>query len=373
MRPGVVYISYDGVQEPLGQSQVLPYLERLAVDFKISLISFEKPDAADATVARRLNDAGIRWLPLRYHKRPPVLSTVRDMLAGARALRRELSRRDIRVVHVRSYVPGAIALAGRLRGARLLFDIRGFWVDERVEGGLWRRGGVLYRLGKRVEKRLFARADAVVTLTEASVPQIRRWLGPRDVPIVVIPTCAEVDRFADASAPRTEACTVWAGSLTTWYRFDLATRLAAAIDRPFLVLTRETDAARVAAPTATVRSVRPEAMPDNLRPGDIGLCLIRTSFSKQASAPTRLAEYLAAGMPVAVTPGVGGIEELVESEDVGVVIRDESPEGLVAAAERLEELASDPAVCARCTRIARERFSVDAGVDRYSALYRRLS
>lgn len=39
----VLYLSYDGILEALGQSQVLRYLERLATDHKIILISFEKP------------------------------------------------------------------------------------------------------------------------------------------------------------------------------------------------------------------------------------------------------------------------------------------------------------------------------------------
>ena len=40
--PGILYISYDGMLEPLGQSQVLAYLERLAPGRHIHLISFEK-------------------------------------------------------------------------------------------------------------------------------------------------------------------------------------------------------------------------------------------------------------------------------------------------------------------------------------------
>ena len=37
----ILYITYDGLLEPLGQSQVLAYQERLAEDFDIFLLSFE--------------------------------------------------------------------------------------------------------------------------------------------------------------------------------------------------------------------------------------------------------------------------------------------------------------------------------------------
>ena len=89
-----------------------------------------------------------------------------------------------------------------LKHARLLFDMRGFWADERVEGGIWRRG-VLYRLAKRQERRFFARADGVVTLTEASLPWIRSQLGSRSIPVEVIPTCVALDRFVMPSLNRT--------------------------------------------------------------------------------------------------------------------------------------------------------------------------
>src|SRR5258708_12574200 len=142
----VLYISYDGVLEPLGESQVVAYLERLTDRADISLISFEKPaDLADATRAAamgaRLAQAGIRWMPRHYHKRPPVLSTAFDIVGGCRAARRwarEGSGGGAAIVHGRGYVPALMALhVKRACGARFIFDMRGFWVDEKVEAGHW--------------------------------------------------------------------------------------------------------------------------------------------------------------------------------------------------------------------------------------------
>lgn len=63
-RATVLYVSYDGMLEPLGQSQVIAYLERLAANYEFHLLSFEK--AADwnnvatrDTVAALLRKAGI--------------------------------------------------------------------------------------------------------------------------------------------------------------------------------------------------------------------------------------------------------------------------------------------------------------------------
>lgn len=280
-------MSYDGIGEPLGRSQLLGYLTRLARDHDVALISFEKSSEARAEQRAELREHRIEWTALTYHRRPPVLSTMFDVLAGRRALIRAARRGAPAVVHVRSDVPALTAvLARRATGGKLLFDIRGFWADERVGGGLWKPNGLLYRVAKRCERRFFREADAIVTLTEASVPQIRAWTGVRPIPIEVIPTCVDLQTFAQRPERSDGPHAVWSGSVGTWYRFDLAARVARALALPLTVITRQTDLARrlLQGYPANVRSVSPQEVPRQLFAGDVGLCLIASSFSKTASA-----------------------------------------------------------------------------------------
>lgn len=373
--PRILYVTYDGLAEPLGQSQVLGYLERLAATHEIHIVSFEKPaDRAELPALRaRLDGRGMGWTALEYHRRPPFVSTALDVARGARAIRRLASAGHFDVLHARSDVPALIVDLARVPG-RFVFDIRGFWADERADSGMWTTTGIPYRLVRRLERRFYRRADAVVTLTNAAVPIVRRWMAGDHVPLEVIPTCAAIDRYED-SAPRDDGPhVVWCGSMGTVYRFDLAVRMAAATDRPFTVLTRQTELARreLAGAAADVRTVPAVGVPGELHAGDVGLCLCQPSFARTASAPTRAAEHLAAGMPIAVTR-FGDLAALVEDEGVGVVIDDESDESLRAATARLLELAADDQVLARCRRVARERFDVETGVRRYAALYAKLA
>ncbi len=379
-KPRVFYVSYDGLGEPLGRSQVLEYLVRLSAEYDITLFSFEKPDADRRALAAELREHGIAWSALAYHKRPPVLSTLIDVLAGVRAVVAVARTRGRpQLVHVRSYVPALIALwSRRFTGGRLVFDIRGFWVDERVEGGIWPQTKLgfrlLYRIAKRYERRFFSVADAVVTLTHASVPQIREWTGGRAVPVWVIPTCTELDRFAATMPREGRAQLSWCGSIGTWYRFDLAVALARELDWELGVITRQSELARemLHGVSASVASLPPSAVPAAMHAGDVGLSLCVASGSKQASAPTRFAEYLAAGMPVIVSPGVGDLESIVEEHRVGVVLRGESDEALSAAAAATRSLLEDPELPARCREVARALFDVDVGARRYGELYQRL-
>src|SRR5690348_16708538 len=112
----VLYISYDGLLEPLGYSQVFQYLRLLASDFRFTLITFEKPsDLADqdrrSQMQVRVANAGIEWIPLRYHKRPTILATAFDIAAGIYVALQCLITRRIEIVHARSYVAAVIALA----------------------------------------------------------------------------------------------------------------------------------------------------------------------------------------------------------------------------------------------------------------------
>src|SRR4051794_2842839 len=92
-----IYVSYDGALDPLGVSQVLPYVSGLAArGIAMTLITFEKPSRGhDASardgVARRLSEAGIRWRPLHYHQRPRVPATAWDVIQGARVIREEVA------------------------------------------------------------------------------------------------------------------------------------------------------------------------------------------------------------------------------------------------------------------------------------------
>ena len=214
-----------------------------------------------------------------------------------------------------------------------------------------------------------------MTLTEASVPQIRAWTPEdRETPISVIPTCADVAAYAGGEPRPTGPMAVWNGSIGTWYDFGLAVRVARELGLGLKVLTREVELARaeLGGYPADVKTVPHAQVPGELAPGDVGLCLVKPSFSKIASAPTRFAEHLAAGNPVVALAGVGDLGEIIGRERVGVVIDDDGDESVRAALAELEELLRDPQLSARCRGVAKSRFSLSSGVREYQRIYESL-
>lgn len=395
MTAGILYISYDGMLEPLGQAQVLSYLTRLIEGRRVHLISFEKADhwadpAERERIARDIARAGIVWHPLRYHKRPTALATAWDIACGISVGLWLVLRHQLRIVHARSYVASVMALSlKRLTGAKYLFDMRGFWADERVDGAIWPPGGRMYRLAKGFERRFLLAADHVVSLTHAAVRQMQGfdYLQGRMPPVTVIPTCADLTRFVPLPHERRGSGFVlgYVGSAGTWYLFDevaacFAQLLRMRPDARFLIVNRgehawirERLAAACVPDTAFELTTATHAeVPRLMARMDAGIFFIKPVFSKQASAPTKLAEFLGCGLPCLGNAGVGDMAQVLEGDRVGVALQAFDEASLMAGLQELLELTADPATAVRCVAAAQKHFSLNEGVRRYAEVYRQL-
>ena len=390
-----LYISYDGLLEPLGQSQVLPYIVGLAgAGMSFWVLSFEKPsDLGDAGRVRALREKlaadDIHWVPLRYHKSPTVPATAWDILRGVLVAFWLAVLHRIPVVHARSYVPALIGrIVKTITGATLIFDMRGFWPEERVDGKLWAPAGRLYRAAKWVEAGLLRTSDVIVVLTErARALLLSEKYGVRpDMPIVVIPCCTDVRRFTRVSAgtPKPAGRTlVYAGSVGTWYMleemldFYIAAREADP-DLRLLVLNRHEHERieailrekGVRAPDVSLVAADFADVPQHLASAFAGFYFITPSYSKLASSPTKLAEYLAAGLPVVVNADIGDSADMVLKHGVGVVVDSFQTEQYRRKWKEFMRLVdSDPGLEDRCRDVAARWLSLEYGAAQYRHVY----
>jgi glycosyltransferase involved in cell wall biosynthesis len=399
--PGLLrslYICYLSLEDPLVETQVVAYLEGLARrGHRIHLLTYEPRLSAERKRRLRANLArrGISWHSLRYHKRPSLPATVYDALAGALVAARLVRRHRLDAIHARSHVPAATGLiVRRVTRCWLIFDIRGLLADEYVDAGRWPRGGVAQRITERVQAAAIASADGIVVLTE----RVRDHLfGPgAGESVMVIPCCADLDRL-NGDPARVEGARarlglggrsvmVYVGKLTAPYMdremvdfFSVARRLDSGL--ALLVLTQAPPASlraeleRAGIPESDYRISRsePAELGDYLSIADFAISFCRPSFARIASSPTKVGEYLGAGLPVVSGPGIGDTDELLDGRGVGVIVDEFSEPGYERAAKRIRELATDADARARCRAVAREVFSLDdVGIPRYDLLYRRL-
>jgi glycosyltransferase involved in cell wall biosynthesis len=119
-----------------------------------------------------------------------------------------------------------------------------------------------------------------------------------------------------------------------------------------------------------VASVGPSDLPRYLNTADVAISFIKACYSKLSSSPTKIAEYLACGLPIIVNPGVGDIDDLIMHNGVGVILDDFSTASYVNALEEVR-LAGD--IKSRCRQVASTQFDLKTvGGERYRRLYREI-
>jgi glycosyltransferase involved in cell wall biosynthesis len=392
-----LYVCYFPLTEPLVQTQVVAYLRGLAArGHVIHLMTYETEAHSPARRRfwkRELKKSGITWHGLRYHKR----------------------RHRLNCVHARAHVPAAVAwVLKRLTGARMLFDIRGLVAEEFEDAGGWKRDSLPFRVTKKMELIGIGEADGIVVLTE----RVRRVLfqpgytpqpGPEaaigrspvqpspQAGIEVIPCCADLSLIeaqgAERDAMRRElkldgkTVMVYVGKFGGWYLQDeMADFFASARreipDLHFLVLTqsepemiaRAFERHGIDGSAYTLTRAPHERVGAYLAASDFALSFIAAMPSKIASSPTKIGEYLAAGLPVVCNPGVGDVDESLREHGVGVVVEAFDEGSYRAAARAVQELRAQENIAQKCKQAAHATTSLEEiGIQRYDRLYRHIA
>ena len=391
-----LYICYFGLREPLVQTQVVPYLRKLAVaGIHLTLLTFEPKEPIWSSAEReqwheKLEKQGVHWISLRYHKFPSLPATICDIVLGNLISGYLVMMHRIDVIHARGHVPTAMALLARTLGsANLIFDIRGFMPEEYVDAGVWRAGGFLYRITKFVERRLFAASDAFVVLTNRAREILFHGCSTTDSmgrPLEVIPCCVDMEKFGEATQSLRDSIRsalnvngrrvlVYTGALGGWYlSSEMAEFIALAHERDprifALVMTqsgieaesfkRRLEQLGLSNGDYRLGAVPPDEVPSYLAAADFAFCFIKPGYSKLSSSPTKIGEFLASGLPVLCNAGIGDTDELLVTNRVGVILDTFGRQSYVRALDALDELAADKSLRKRCREVAKRYLDLEA-------------
>lgn len=405
----IIYISYDGMTDPLGQSQVLPYLIGLSsLNYEIHLISFEKEDrflTRKNDIEKIIFKTKIVWHPLKYHPKPPVLSTLYDIWNLNKKVNEIIEQHQISLIHCRSYISSLIGLKiKRKKGIPFLFDMRGFWADERVDGNIWNVKNpifnFIYRYFKNKEKQYIKESDYIISLTENAKSEIEGWKlsQKNETNIQVIPCCADFNHFSIKKLNLSQQVSLrnelgileddfiisYIGSLGTWYMVDEMMQLfSIALKKipscKFLILTADSpEIAIKAAHKAGIdinkiiikRAERSE-VPALIALSQFSIFFIKPSYSKKASSPTKLAEILGMGVPVICNGNVGDVQAIVEKGNVGIVINEFNEQAYNNAIDKI--LSKLPFDKEQIASYAQKYASLEDGIKKYQSVYQKIA
>jgi glycosyltransferase involved in cell wall biosynthesis len=404
----ILYISYDGMTDPLGQSQVIPYLIGLSkFGYEFHILSAEKPDAYaqhQNEIADLLAQHQIYWHPVEYTKNPPLVSTMRDIRKMKYLANKLHQQYHFSMTHCRSYISAFVGMMlKKTHQVPFLFDMRGFYADERVDGGLWKQSNpvfkAVYKYFKRKERHFFNGCDHLISLTENGKETIDalNFKSLEIDDITVIPCCADLAHFNPErvideqiqsfrkkfNLRESDFVLTYLGSIGTWYMPEemldfFAELLKSKPQSKFLIITKDnTDLMKAQAEKKQIpqekivfTSASRDEVPIFLKLTSISVFFIKPVFSKKASSPTKLAELLAMGVPVVCNGNVGDIDRIVEANKAGLVLHDFNPETYREIINQLPELLqTDPS---HLRQVSNELFSLKEGVSRYLKVYQKL-
>ncbi len=398
-----LYISYDGALDPLGSSQIIPYLIGLSQKgINFTLLTYEKKQRLAQTqvlnkLKKTLEDNNIKWEILRYHKSPTVPATAFDITAGIIKGLIIVIRDRVKIIHARSFI-GAIPafFLSKLFNLRFIFDIRGFWPEERVDGGLWKEEGFLFKIAKLFEKEFILNSDQIVVLTWKAKEIIQKqYLNRIKRRIEVIPTCVDLSLFAGNGKDNSIIAKIdksgrfiftYLGSTGTWYClkemvdfFKIARQKISNAYFLFLTSSGKKDiedlmlSKGLSSDDFLVKSIHYRDVPEWLSVSDATVFFIKPLFSKKSSCPTKFAESLACGIPVITNSGIGDCDKIINEAGVGISINDFSTGSYLLAIDKIRELVNNTQDIRRvCRRAAERYFSLEDGIAKYLEIYRTL-
>jgi glycosyltransferase involved in cell wall biosynthesis len=392
----VIFLTRNGLLEPLGQSQILSYLIPLSKEFSIHIISFEKDKDIEnkeqlSRIKSSCTENNIDWTPLTYRKTFRSLGIIVGFIELFFKVIRVCKVNKIDCIHARSYYPAFIALLiHQIKKVPFIFDMRALWPDELVEAGRLKESSISWKIIKTLEKQCLKKAFAVVSLTHAAVEHLDK-VHPNFLlkdKTSVIPTCANLERFKLKNrefTPNAITISCIGSMLSGWFKIDV---LKAVVDYmlsnypsvKFEFLTRDNkedllskiDVEHKWVGRIYIDSVLFKDMPTRLTKHDGSVFFFTANTSKLGSAPTRMAELLGTGIPVLTNSGVGDVDKIVLEHKVGELLNSENETDIKIACDNFINLIKKENIAQQCRSTAEALFALDVGVVNYMSIYRKI-
>ncbi len=400
----VLYLSYDGMTDPLGQSQVLPYIIGLQKKgFNFTLISAEKIDSykeGKVVIEQICKKNNIDWQPVIYTRTPPIISTLIDLNKLKRRSIKLHKQKKFFLVHCRGYVTALLGLYMKQKHQTgFLFDMRGLWADEKVDAGAWNLSNPFYKLVycfyKKKEKQFFLNADYTVSLTEAGKNEITNWpyLREKNIPIKIIPCASDGDHFNPAIIKEPVRNTLlnklgilpqdiilsYLGSTGTWYMLDEMldffkqfhlklpqAKMLFITGHQHDLIRRQWKLKDLPAENLIICKCWRNEVPLYLSLSTYSIFFIRALYSKISSSPTKQGEIMAMSIPVICNSGVGDTDMIVNKYHSGILINEFSDKEYNTSIDQLLSVNFDSK---KIRDGALSFFSLNEAIQNYNTIY----
>jgi hypothetical protein len=384
-----LYFTYDGLLDPLGQSQIVPYISAIsAAGHSLTIVSYEKVERSKEQIKvleRKLQNIGVNWVSLEF-KSGKFWALIR-LISGVFLIRKLCSHIQPDFIHLRGFVP-AVIFQLSLSKVPSLYDFRGFALGEWVDIGKITSSSLLYRILNGLDKKAVKSASGLVVLEQSAKQLLKETYEVPNVPLKVIRTCTDVKRYMKReNLDNKESSTlrfVFLGGARFPYRPDLALMLIEKLiehgmdcnidfinqgDR--LIIEKANGLTGISKKKVRILGCEHSEIPDILATYDCGIVMVESSHWRRVCSPTKMGEYLAGGLPVISLEGIDAIDELSERTTCVATVSNEEllshfQEGRI---EQLVSFIRSKGVTQKCQILALDEFDLELAGKLYVELY----
>ena len=312
----VLFITYDGLLDPLGRSQILPYIIGLSKKGLVfTVLSFEKKHSAYEIdkLKKLLKSFNISWYSLKFRR--GKFQGILRIIKGAIYVRKILKSKNVDIVHLRAILPAIIFTFAFIK-KKFIYDIRSFagqWVDTKAI----RKGSILEKVFLIFEKHLIKNASGLVVLDSSGGEFLKDYFRTKK-PYKVIPTSTDISKYKSIIKKQNQIIRfVFVGGVQFPYlTFEALSFIKQLIDLGFkcsIDFINKGDhklikdlAKKINFPKEmfNVFELPNEEMPDVLINYDCGLVFIAEGYWLKMCSPTKIGEYLAAGLFIISLEGI---------------------------------------------------------------------
>ena len=401
----ICYLSFDGMTDPLGQSQVIPYLIKLSQKgFCFHIISVEKPHVfllKEKYIKNILDEHGIKWTTIPYSNKIPFISTVLTLRKLYNLSEKIFLENKFQLIHFRGYTPGNIVRKLKRKfKIPVIFDMRSFLPDERVLAGMWNLNNPLhfgiYKYFKFLEKRFYKEFDRVISQTYLGKEVIRKWGFDEDTTKVeVVPCCADLELFnfnnyssndemrkLELGIGSSDFVLGYVGSIGTWYCLDdMLSFFKVLLDQKpnakFVFLSPVEpgfvfdSAGRIGIKKENIRVkfIDRLLMPEYIAIFDWSIFFIKSGVGKAASCPVKHGELMGMGVPVIANSNVGDIDLIVGEEESGLIVKSLDTANYEDTLRKLKNFCKSKD---EIRNIGKKYYNLSKGVSSYWKIYNEL-
>lgn len=389
----ILYFSYDGVLEPLGQSQIMNYQKKISSYYDIFIVSYEKYKDFKNTEKIKLFKSDIKnnnitWFPIIFSYKYKVLSYLLNYIKGLSKIFFLLISNDIKIIHCRGYVTFMIIyLLKFFFSFKIVFDMRGFWIDERVEWNIWKKNRLKYKFFKFLEKKLLISAQSIITLTDDARNEVIKIIknNVQNKIFETIHTCVDKSNFKKPKHLLTNKSNklifCHLGAISTRYDLDRVFWFINEVnkynkcqlliinqkEKPFILDRIKKN--NIDKSLIKIISLNFNEVPNYLEKIDFGIFFPKKGFYLNGFFPTKFAEFIASKKPIVTSKINNDFDKLMKTYSLGLVLHRDVNIFSKKYIDELLSLKESETFKINSSLLIKKHLDVKIGINKYLSVY----